>query len=79
VATKAVPKFEPRIGDPKLLDEAGKAAKAAAEARDDAIRKAVAGGTSARQVAWRCGSATRPCSRSSSVGPRPDGQREAAR
>jgi hypothetical protein len=55
---KATPKFEAKVGDPKLFDaavEAETAWKAAVENRDEAIRKAVAGGTSARQVALAVG------------------------
>jgi hypothetical protein len=49
---------EKKVGDQKLLDaavEAGTAWKAALAKRDEAIRKAVAGGTSARQVAIAVG------------------------
>jgi hypothetical protein len=48
------PVFEARIGDVKTLDAAkaaGEAAKKAIAERNTAIKTAVAGGTSARQVA----------------------------
>jgi DNA-binding NarL/FixJ family response regulator len=57
-AAKAAPRFEAKVGDKKSLDAAVKAAaawRAALEQRDAAIKKAVASGTSARQVAQNVG------------------------
>jgi hypothetical protein len=58
MAGKKVPVFEARIGDQKSLDAAkaaGEAARKAVADRNAAINAAVAGGTSARQVAITVG------------------------
>jgi hypothetical protein len=55
---RTVAAAKPKVTEKKLLDaavEAGTAWKAALAKRDEAIRKAVAGGTSARQVAIAVG------------------------
>jgi hypothetical protein len=58
VATAKGRVTEPKVGDPKRLEAAVTAAKAAKDAaakRDQAIRAAVKSGTSARQVALAVG------------------------
>jgi hypothetical protein len=57
-AAKKAPQFEARIGDEKLVEAAKRAGDAWREAvakRNEAIKAAVKGGTSARQVAIAVG------------------------
>ena len=64
---------DPKVGDRKLVEAAVTAAAAAKTAlvqRDEAIRAAVAGGTSARQVALAVGFSHPAVRRSSSARPR---------